>query len=514
MILERVPWPTGSLWTSVGLGLGLLLLAYTAASSLASWNRLRHIPGPPGAGFSKWWMLRNTLGGHLHLATKAACKQYGPLIRIGPNHLVTNDPDVLRRLWAVRSPYKKGPFYEAVRFNPERDNLVSMRDDRVHAELRAKMAPGYGGKDNEQLEATIDREILVFIDLIERKYLSDETNYRPVDLAHKVQFLTLDVITALAFSKRFGYTEKDTDVYSYIKITEDSMPVMMVLSIFPQLAVVLQSRLLRRLMPSEHDHVGFGKFIAVAKQIVKERLASDKPHRKDMLGSFLAHGLTREEAEGETLLQIIAGSDTTATAIRTTMLYLMSSPQSYHRLAQEVRTAAAAGRISSPVVTDAEARTLPYLQAVIREGLRVNPPVAGTMDVLVPEGGDVLCGYPVPAGTEVGCSEFGVQSLASVYGPDADVFRPERWLEAEADPDDERLKQMTSTLGLVFKYGKWQCLGKEVALIELNKVFVELLRRFDFTLVNPSKPWYSINAGIFIQSGLYTKITRVEPTKA
>jgi len=68
----------------------------------------------------------------------------GSLIRIGPNRLVTNDPDVLRRLWAVRSPYKKGPFYEAVRFDPERDNIVSLRDDAAHAELRSKMAAGVG----------------------------------------------------------------------------------------------------------------------------------------------------------------------------------------------------------------------------------------------------------------------------------------------------------------------------------------------------------------------------------
>ncbi len=101
-----------------------------------------------------------------------------------------------------------------------------------------------------------------FIGLLERKYISDRDKFRPVDLARKVQFLTLDVITSLAFGKRFGFTDKDTDVYSYIKITEDSMPVMMLLSIFPVLARLLQSRLLRRLLPSEHDRVGLGAFIA------------------------------------------------------------------------------------------------------------------------------------------------------------------------------------------------------------------------------------------------------------
>lgn len=77
MILDNFLWTGASAWTSAGLGLGLVLLAYIAASTIKSWHRLRHIPGPPGAGFSKWWMLRNTLGGNMHLATKAACREYG-----------------------------------------------------------------------------------------------------------------------------------------------------------------------------------------------------------------------------------------------------------------------------------------------------------------------------------------------------------------------------------------------------------------------------------------------------
>lgn len=241
-----------------------------------------------------------------------------------------------------------------------------------------------------------------------------------------------------------------------------------------------------------------------------------------MLASFLRHGLTREEAEGEALVNIIAGSDTTATAIRTTMLYLMSSPQVYRKLAHEVRTADAEGKLSNPI-TDAEARNLPYLQAVIKEGLRVFPPVTGLMPTLVPPGGDVIHGSHVPEGTEIGWSAFGVQHNKEVYGKDAETFRPERWLEVE---DEDKLRSMLSTWELVFKYGKWQCLGRSVALMELNKVFVEvrrlhlltclptsderaptdaaqILRRYDVGLLNPPSPWSSFNAGIFIQSQLW-----------
>lgn len=209
----------------------------------------------------------------------------------------------------------------------------------------------------------------------------------------------------------------------------------------------------------------------MAKHVVAERIASkDRDSHKDMLASFLRHGLTADEAQGEALTNIIAGSDTTATAIRTTMLYLMSSPPTYRKLAEEVRVAAAAGRISSPI-TDDEARALPYLQAVIKEGLRVFPPVTGLMPTVVPAGGDVLGGVvAVPEGTEIGWSAFGVQHNKRVYGEDAEVFRPERWLEGDA----EQQKVMMGTWELVFKYGKWQCLGRTVALMELNKVFVEV----------------------------------------
>lgn len=226
----------------------------------------------------------------------------------------------------------------------------------------------------------------------------------------------------------------------------------------------------RRVVHGLMSHRSVRRTSRVAKQVVNNRLASKNNQRKDMLASFLRHGLSREEAEGEALVNIIAGSDTTATAIRTTMLYLMSSPQVYRKLAHEIRVAAAEGRLSSPI-TDEEARGLPYLQAVIKEGLRVFPPVTGLMPTVVPPGGDVICGIHLPEGTEVGWSAFGVQHNKEVYGLDAETFRPERWLEVK---DEEHLRAMNSTWELVFKYGKWQCLGRSVALMELNKVFVEV----------------------------------------
>lgn len=90
-----------------------------------------------------------------------------------------------------------------------------------------------------------------------------------------------------------------------------------------------------------------------------------------MLGAFIKRGLTQQQLESETLIQITAGSDSTASNLRLTLHLLSTTPQVLARLLQEVELAIAAGKISRPIIRDAEARTLPYLQACIKEGLRV-----------------------------------------------------------------------------------------------------------------------------------------------
>lgn len=78
-------------------------------------------------------------------------------------------------------------------------------------------------------------------------------------------------------------------------------------------------------------------------------------------GSFVRDGLNQREAQTEALLQIIAGSDTTATAIRSTVLHILSSPRVYSTLRQEIDVGISNGNISNPIKNQ-EALQLPYLQ--------------------------------------------------------------------------------------------------------------------------------------------------------
>jgi len=184
-----------------------------------------------------------------------------------------------------------------------------------------------------------------------------------------------------------------------------------------------------------------------------------------MLGSFVRRGVSQRQCE----TQIIAGSDTTATAIRGTMLYLTTTPHAYARLQGEIDTAVSTGAVSSPVKVE-EAKKLPYLQAVIYEGLRLQIPFSGLLMKRAPPEGDTFDGVWIPGGTRIAHNTGAVQRDPDVFGVDAELFRPERWLGIGA----ERRSLMINTVELVFGYGRWGSAGKAVAFLELNTVYVEV----------------------------------------
>ncbi|KAH8898627.1 cytochrome P450 [Thozetella sp. PMI_491] len=492
-------------------GIVSFVVALFLANALRSWYRLSHVPGPFWAAFSKYWMVSYSLKGLQPFAIQEANEKYGSLVRIGPNELATDDPELLRRMMSIRSDYSRGPWYNALRFEPGKDNLFSMRDDDAHMKLRNKMAAGYSGKENESMERTVDAHIAVLISLLERKYLSTSQRYRPVDFAQKIQFFSLDVISDLAFGQPFGYMEQDDDVFDFIKITRSFFPVALVMANVPFVVTVLHSPLFRGLLPKASDKLGFGAFIGVANKKVAERFGPNAMSQPDMLGSFIRHGLNQEEASRESILNVVAGSDTSATTIRVMMLGLLSNPVAYRKLQKEIDDGIRTGKISSPA-TDAEARQLPYLQAAIKEGLRIKAPAAGPLFKTVPSQGDVIDGKFIPGGTQIGQSPFGVYHSKKTFGEDASLFVPERWIDADA----ERFAKMSSVVDLVFSVGKWQCLGKPVAFMELNKVFVEasmhcfLMRRFEFAMARPEKPLSIVNAGIWLIEDFPVRITRRE----
>jgi cytochrome P450 len=171
--------------------------------------------------------------------------------------------------------------------------------------------------------------------------------------------------------------------------------------------------------------------------------------------------------------------------MRATLLAVISTPTVYNRLQKEIDQAEARGLLSSPA-KNSEAMQLPYLQAVIREGLRRFPPITQLRErESPPEGIQLSDGRFIPGGVYVGFNAWGTQ-LNPVFGEDAHVFRPERWLSESYDDDGQQILAMGKVHELIFGYGMTRCLGIPIAMMNLNKVFIEV-----------SKPRFSISIGSF-----------------
>ncbi|KAI2602118.1 cytochrome P450 [Hypoxylon sp. NC1633] len=476
---------------------------FVVYSIFRSWYRLREFKGPWLASLTEAWLFRATTTGELHMRLYDISKKYGDLARIGPNWLMTSDPEIISYMSAAKYKHRKSSWYEALKVDPYVHSVFSETSITKHDQLRVKMQSGYSIKENRDLGVKIDAEIASLVNLIERKYISTDEDIRAIDLAQAAQYWSLDVITSIALGKPFGYLKEDKDMYDFIKIIQGELPLATLCSSTPMLgSLVFGSGLVTLIGPSPKDETGRGKLMGIAKSVVEDRFGPSKVVQDDMLGTFIRNGLDKRQAESEILTTILAGSDTTATAIRATMLYIMTSPRVYNTLVQEIETAGRNGSISSPI-TSAESRQMPYLQAVIKEGLRIHPPITGLLTKIVNPGGETIKGRFIPGGTGIGHCGWGIQRHP-VFGNDVDVFRPERWIEAS----DTRRREMERTMELVFGTGRWGCLGKAIVLVELDKIFVELLRRFDFELMYPGSAWKTQNFTLFIQKEMMVRITK------
>ncbi|KAK6221802.1 cytochrome p450 [Colletotrichum tabaci] len=482
------------------------LLLWFVGQKIRTYNRLKAFNGPFLSGWTEGWHAWAILTFKSHLQYDAVCRNYGTIARVGPNDLVTSSPELLVHMSGVRSKYTRTEwYYRACRHRPDKDHVFSEMDEEKHRRLRQQMGSGYSGKENEGLENSIDTHVSELVQLVRSKYISTEAAARPMDFAQKIQYLTLDVISDISFGKPFGDLRADEDMFGIAESSETGIAIF-TYNIALGLYKILHRPFFARLFgPKETDPTGWGRMFANGRAIVRARLALGAQGRSDMIASFIRHGLTEEDILSETTLQMIAGSDTTAASLRTIMLYLMTHPRVYAKLRAEIDASATSGHASGGVVSDAQCRRLPYLQAVIKEGMRVHPPVTIMVPKRVPDGGDtvVVDGETVflPGGTNVNCAAWPLHINKDVFGEDAGVFRPERWL---LERGEGRLARMHRVHELLFGYGKYQCLGRPIAMMEIGKTVYELMRNFDWCLARPDTPWKESNhAGVFTHNDMW-----------
>lgn len=210
-------------------------------------------------------------------------------------------------------------------------------------------------------------------------------------------------------------------------------------------------------------------------KLLEKRLSNPQAdHKGDFLDNILAAknedgtSITIEEVKTECFVLMVAASDTTAAFFCGFLRFVLETNGVYTKLMAEIDDFDRRNCLSSPVPTYVEIQAMPYFAACHREVSRYQPSTPFVLPRVVSEGGIVIGGMHVPAGAEIGANPYIVHRNKKIFGEDADVFRPERWLE-----DVEKEKEMERYL-LAWGYGTRVCLGKNIALLETYKLLVQV----------------------------------------
>jgi cytochrome P450 len=220
---------------------------------------------------------------------------------------------------------------------------------------------------------------------------------------------------------------------------------------------------------------------AVGRIIYEKRRATSSAESVDLLSSLIqardenGEGLTDTELKDEVLTFILAGHETSSVSLAWTTLLLDQNPKPLANLRTELNAWDPTGDLA-PEIED----RLPYLDAVIKEAMRIYPALPVTVRQ-APAAGTTICGLDIPC-VPIDISMITFNKDPEVWGPDVLDFKPERWLGTLTD--------LQKSLYVPFLAGRRVCIGRGLALQEMRVALALFVRKFDFHL----KPGHDISA--------------------
>ncbi|KAK5230816.1 hypothetical protein LTR47_007371 [Exophiala xenobiotica] len=462
---------------------------------------LRDVPGPLLARFTRLWYLREVAKGQFEKTNIALHKKYGPIVRIAPGYYSVDDMNAISVIYGHGTHFVKGKWYIASN-NPTNKvpDLFTELDPDKHAATRRKVASLYSMTSLIAMEPNA----VECAQLLVKKFTSFAEKGMPINLQVWLQYFAFDTIALITLSKRFGFLDTGKDnggmiaaLHSYLSYLSKVGVIHEWHRTFTWILSFLPSGGMRYMGGFMQEQVSEGQ-----KQKSKGSLEKDesKPTDDFLTKLLRMHALQPDKFSMANVYatcgtNIGAGSDTTSVSLAGIMYCLMGNPQSLQKLRQEIDRAIEE-RGSDDMLTFQESQKLPYLQACIKEGLRMHPATGLPMVRVVPKGGATIAGRYFPEKTEVGVNSWVAHANQSIFGVDAEDFKPERWLESA-----ERSSEMNRYI-MTFGAGSRTCIGKNISLLEISVLIPELVRKFDFTLVHPERPLETENVWFVKQKNL------------
>ncbi|KAF7923180.1 uncharacterized protein EAE98_007885 [Botrytis deweyae] len=444
----------------------LALLAYPISNAIYNiyFHPLAKFPGPKLWTASRLPFIYYLLTGQLVKKVKEFHDIYGEFYRLAPDEVSFASEQAWNDIYTFRRGHKRAlrdkVWYIAP--NNQADNLITKTDFKFHARVRGLMSNSFTDEALRTQHPLIESHADMLISKIREAAEKPENSTRGarINITDWLNFFTMDIIGDLAFGAPFGCLEKGEyhhwvrTLFSYLK----GMSIAAAPRFYPTMEFLFQKLIPKRIVEEQRQHSAY------AEKMINRRLDT-KGDRPDFMTPFMRNNVNFENMSREEIVStfnfiIVGGSETSATVMTGIFNHLTRKKNKgiLDRLCNDIRTKF---REEKEITLDAiQSTSIPYLEAVINEGLRICNPIPSGLPRVVPEGGDEYCGIFLPG--------------------DPDEFVPERWLPKDQQPKKFANDQLSASKP--FSVGFHSCLGRPLAWAEIRLAVTRLLWTFDFSV--------------------------------
>ncbi|CAL1709423.1 unnamed protein product [Somion occarium] len=495
----------------------LILAAFVALIFIALWkvvpfvvrpylSPLRRLPGPPSPSWF-YGHFRDIFKAENSVLHEKWIEEYGNVITyagfLNINRLYTLDSHAMNHILTHSTDFQK----------PEqtRSTLTRLLGAGVlvtEGEQHRQQNPAFGPSQIRELTSIFNEKALQLRDIWAAQ-LPSTGEAKRIDVLSWLSRATLDIIGLAGFSYEFNNLEGSrnelNEAFKIIFNTDQQIrPTAIIQALIPILRFVIRDERMKNMDDAQAVMRRIGmQLVAERKAAVLAGTSSGEKggvERKDLEGRDLltllikanmatdipeSQRLSDEDVLAQVPTFLIAGHETTSTAVTWCLYALTQAPRVQQKLREELLS------VPTETPTMDELMALPYLDMVVRETLRIHAPVPSTVRTAVKEDvipvgepytdryGNIQNEVHIQKDDVIMIPILAINRSKKIWGEDSFEFRPERW---ESPP--EGAAEIPGVWGhlLTFLGGPRACIGYRFSLVEMKAILFALVRAFEFEL--------------------------------
>ncbi|XP_033751860.1 cytochrome P450 3A29-like isoform X2 [Pecten maximus] len=426
----------------------------------------------------------------VHVFQKECFEKYGKVFGyyggLTPQTLVIGDKEMLRQI--LVKDFVNFPDRVSFRgFNGDMETSLNNLKGDHWKHVRNKITPAFSSVKLRKMFRMVDHASDTLVESLRRKVKGGE---EIMDFVDVYGAYAMDVICSTAFGIQVDSQQNPNDDFitnaKKFLILKFTSPILLVLMFLPKLSFLMPLlgwsfvdkevqaffrkvtiKLLNERTAGNKEHADFLQLMKNVQENKEEEDSDDdddkdtteNDQRKQLLTSWSKKGITFDEILGNAEIFFFAGYETTTIALSMASYYLAVYPEYQDKLRQEI-----SDKIGSNRLTYENIREVKFLEMIINETLRINPPAALTDRVCVRN--TVINGIEIKAGMTVSIPIYCVH------------YDPDNWADPEKFIPERFASDHDPLTFLPFGYGPRNCVGMRLALMELKMSLSKVVRNF------------------------------------